>query len=41
MRLNVFAESFLELLMGVEQLGHDEVEQSSQLGHAVLDGSAC
>ena len=37
-RLDVLGEPLLELLVRVEQLGHDEVQQRPQLGHRVLDG---
>lgn len=38
--LDVFGEPLLELLVGVEELGHYEVEQGPELGHCVLDGGA-
>ena len=34
---DVFREPFLKLLVVVEQLRHDEMEQSPQLSHRVLD----
>lgn len=39
--LNVFREPFLELLMVIEELRHDEMEEGPQLSHGVLDGRSC
>lgn len=37
MRLDVFGEPFVELLVRIEQRWHDEMQQGPQLGHAVLN----
>jgi hypothetical protein len=39
-RLNVLGEPFLELLMAVEELRHDEVQESPELSHGVLNWSS-
>ena len=38
MSFNVFAEPLLELVVGVKEGGHDEMEQGPELGHGVLYG---
>lgn len=38
---NILGEPFVEQLVRIEQIGHDEVKQSPQLCHVVLDGSTC
>lgn len=40
-RLYVLGEPFLELVEGIEQLGHDEVQQGPQLSHGILNRSTC
>lgn len=40
MRLDVLGEPFLELVVGVEEFGHDEVEEGPEFGHGVLDGGS-
>ena len=38
--LDVPAEPLLELVVAVKQCGHDEVQQTPELGHGVLNGRA-
>lgn len=39
--LDVLGKPFVEEFVRIEEIGHNEVEESPQLSHIILDGGAC